>query len=353
VVEVKTYRKAYSFDDMLLVPKYSEILPSQADVSTQLTKKLRLKLPILSAAMDTVTEKNMAIALAEEGGMGVIHKNLSIEEQSMQVAFVKNKGLAVAAAVGVNDDKRIEALLNAKCGLIVVDSAHGDSKNVLDAIKRAKSMGAQVCGGNVVTKEGARALVKAGADCVKIGVGPGSICTTRIVTGVGFPQLSAVFETAGCGVPVVCDGGIRYSGDVAKALAAGASAIMAGGLFAGTDEAPGEIMNIEGKKFKSYRGMGSVSAMKRGSSSRYNQEDLEEGKLIAQGVEGIVEYKGPVKKILMQLAGGLRSGMGFVGAKNLKELRKKAEFVEITTAGVKESHPHSLKGFKAEENYRG
>ncbi|HLC38191.1 MAG TPA: IMP dehydrogenase, partial [Candidatus Norongarragalinales archaeon] len=210
---MKAYRKAYSFDDMLLVPKYSEILPSEIGVTTRLTKKISLKLPILSAAMDTVSEKQMAIALAEEGGLGVIHKNLSIEEQSAQVAEVKRRGLMVGAAVGVNDDKRIEALLNAKCDLVVVDSAHGDSKNVLRAIKRAKNMGAQVCGGNVVTKEGARALVKAGADCVKIGVGPGSICTTRIVTGVGYPQLSAVFETVGCGVPVICDGGIRYSGD--------------------------------------------------------------------------------------------------------------------------------------------
>ena len=350
---MKAYRKAYSFDDMLLVPKYSEVLPSKADISTQITKKIKLSLPILTAAMDTVTEKQMAIAVAEEGGMGVIHKNLSVEEQAKHVAAVKARRLVVGAAVGVNDDKRVDALLDAKCDLIVVDSAHGDSKNVLEAVKRAKAMGAQVCGGNVVTIEGARSLVKAGADCVKIGLGGGSICTTRIVTGVGFPQLSAVFDTVECGVPVISDGAIKYSGDVTKALAAGAYAVMAGGLFAGTDEAPGEIMDIEGKKYKAYRGMGSISAMKRGSSSRYNQDDLEHGKLIAQGVEGIVRYKGSVKRVLMQLAGGLRSGMGFVGAKNLKELQKKAEFVEITWAGVKESHPHSLKTFKAEENYRG
>ena len=350
---MKAYRKAYSFDDMLLVPKYSDMLPSQADVSTQLTKKIKLSLPILTAAMDTVTESKMAIAIAEEGGLGVIHKNLSAEEQAKHVASVKARRLLVGAAVGVNDDKRIEALLDAKCDLIVVDSAHGDSKNVLEAIKRAKGMGAQVCGGNVVTAEGARALVKAGADCIKTGVGPGSICTTRIVTGVGFPQFSAIVNTVECGVPVVSDGGIKYSGDLTKALAAGASAIMAGGLFAGTDEAPGEIFDIEGKKYKAYRGMGSITAMKKGSSSRYNQDDLEHGKLIAQGVEGIVEYKGSVKRILMQMAGGLRSGMGFVGARNLKELQAKAEFVEITSAGMKESHPHSLKGFKKEENYKG
>ncbi|MFH1056412.1 MAG: IMP dehydrogenase [Candidatus Micrarchaeota archaeon] len=350
---MKAYRKAYSFDDMLLVPGYSEVLPSQVDLSTRLTKKITLKLPFLSAPMDTVTEKTMAIALAEEGALGVIHKNMPIEDQARQVAEVKSRKLLVGASVGVNDDKRVDALLEAKCDLIVVDSAHGHSRNVLQAVKRAKGVGAQVCGGNVVTKEGARALVKAGADCVKIGVGPGSICTTRIVTGVGFPQLSAVFETVGCGVPVIADGGVKYAGDAAKALAAGASAIMAGGLFSGTDEAPGELMLMDGKKFKSYRGMGSIAAMKRGSSSRYNQEDLDEGKLVAQGVEGLVEYKGPVKRVLMQLAGGVRSGMGFVGAKNLKELRKKAEFVEITWAGVKESHPHSLKAFKSEENYRG
>lgn len=350
---MKTFRKAFSFDDMLLVPKYSEMLPSQADVSTQITKKIKLSLPVLTAAMDTVTEKEMAIAIAEEGGLGVIHKNLTAEQQAMHVKAVKQRKLLVAAAVGVNDDKRVEALLDAKCDLLIVDSAHGDSKNVLEAIKRAKGMGAQVCGGNVVTIEGARALVKAGADCVKVGVGPGSICTTRIVTGVGFPQLSAVFDTIECGVPVISDGGIKYSGDLTKALAAGASAVMAGGLFAGTDEAPGEIKEIDGKKYKSYRGMGSISAMKKGSSSRYNLDDLEHGKLIAQGVEGMVAYKGSVKRVLMQLAGGLRSGMGFVGARNLKELRDKAEFVEITTAGMKESHPHSLKSFRPEENYKG
>ncbi len=227
MLKMKAYRKAYSFDDMLLVPKYSEVLPSKADISTQITKKIKLSLPILTAAMDTVTEKQMAIAIAEEGGMGVIHKNLSIEEQAKHVAAVKARRLVVGAAVGVNDDKRVDTLLDAKCDLIVVDSAHGDSKNVLDAVKRAKAMGAQVCGGNVVTKEGARALVKAGADCVKVGVGPGSICTTRIVTGVGFPQLSAVFDTVECGAPVISDGGIKYSGDLTKALAAGASAVMA------------------------------------------------------------------------------------------------------------------------------
>lgn len=350
---MKTFRKAFSFDDMLLVPKYSDMLPSQADVSTQITKKIKLSLPILTAAMDTVTEKEMAIAIAEEGGLGVIHKNLTAEQQATHVKAVKQRKLLVAAAVGVNDDKRVEALLDAKCDLLIVDSAHGDSKNVLEAIKRAKGMGAQVCGGNVVTIEGARALVKAGADCVKVGVGPGSICTTRIVTGVGFPQLSAVFDTVECGVPVISDGGIKYSGDLTKALAAGASAVMAGGLFAGTDEAPGEIKEIEGKKYKSYRGMGSISAMKKGSSSRYNLDDLEHGKLIAQGVEGMVAYKGSVKRVLMQLAGGLRSGMGFVGARNLKELQQKAEFVEITAAGMKESHPHSLKAFRPEENYKG
>ncbi len=350
---MKTFRKAFSFDDMLLVPKYSDMLPSQADVSTQITKKIKLSLPILTAAMDTVTEKEMAIAIAEEGGLGVIHKNLTAEQQAAHVKAVKQRKLLVAAAVGVNDDKRVEALLDAKCDLLIVDSAHGDSKNVLEAIKRAKEMGAQVCGGNVVTIEGARALVKAGADCVKVGVGPGSICTTRIVTGVGFPQLSAVFDTVECGVPVISDGGIKYSGDLTKALAAGANAVMAGGLFAGTDEAPGEIKEIEGKKYKSYRGMGSISAMKKGSSSRYNLDDLEHGKLIAQGVEGMVAYKGSVKRVLMQLAGGLRSGMGFIGARNLNELRDKAEFVEITAAGMKESHPHSLKSFRPEENYKG
>ncbi|HLC37869.1 MAG TPA: IMP dehydrogenase, partial [Candidatus Norongarragalinales archaeon] len=264
---MKAYRKAYSFDDMLLLPGYSDVLPSHVDISTQLTKKIRLSLPFLSAAMDTVTEKEMAIALAREGALGVIHKNMTAQEQAKQVGEVKRHGLLVGASVGINDHKRVEALLDAKCDLVVVDSAHGHSKNVLEAVKQAKHAGAQVCAGNVVTAEGARALVKAGADCVKAGVGPGSICLTRVVTGVGFPQLSAIFDTIECGVPVVADGGIRYSGDVTKALAAGAAAVMAGGLFAGTDEAPGQVVVQEGKKFKSYRGMGSISAMKKGSSS--------------------------------------------------------------------------------------
>ncbi len=478
------FEKAYTFDDVLLVPQYSEVLPSETDVSTYLTRDLKLNIPFISAAMDTVTEARMAIALAREGGIGIVHKNMSINEQAWQVKRVKltengvikdpitippdatvedaletmrlykigglpvvkdgrffglltnrdlrfeddmskpvkelmtpleklitapstlsledareilhkyrieklplvegkklvglitikdinsvveypnasrdEKGrLLVGAAVGVTKDiqQRVDLLLKAGADVIVVDTAHGHSKGVIEMVKQLKSdhPDMRVIAGNVATAQATEDLIKVGADAVKVGVGPGSICTTRVIAGVGVPQLTAVLNCAKAaskyGVPVIADGGIRYSGDIVKALAAGASTVMMGSIFAGTDEAPGESIIYEGRKFKSYRGMGSIGAMKRGSSDRYFQENVSPNKFVPEGIEGMVPYKGSVSEIIYQLIGGLRSGMGYCGAENIPQLSKKAVFVEISQAGVKESHPHDVKITREAPNY--
>ncbi len=475
-----------TFDDVLLVPAYSEVLPREVDITSQLTRILRLNVPIVSAAMDTVTEKQMAIAMARQGGIGIIHKNMSISDQAEQVRAVKRseagmildpvtlhpnasvsealqlmrrysiggipivdgegrlvgiltnrdlrfekdlsrpvyelmtrqhlitapkgttlaeardilqkhkieklpvvdkdfrlvglitykdimKGehypnackdtlgrLVVGAAVGVTSDmlERVEALVRAGVDVVAVDTAHGHSRGVLEAIKRLKDAfpDLQVIGGNVATGEGALALVEAGADAVKVGVGPGSICTTRVVAGVGVPQLSAICAASealkGSGVPVIGDGGIRYTGDIVKALAAGADAIMAGSLFAGVEEAPGETIIYDGRKFKTYRGMGSLGAMQEGSKDRYFQ-DVEDDikKLVPEGIEGRVPFKGTTAEVMMQYIGGLRAGMGYCGARTIRELQEKAQFVQITTAGVAESHPHNVTITKESPNY--
>jgi len=480
--------QALTFDDVLLVPAYSQILPRQAVLTTRLTRKLTLNIPILSAAMDTVTEARLAIAIAQEGGIGIIHKNMSIEAQTQQVRIVKKfesgvikdpitvtpktsirevleltrashisgvpvvegeqlvgivtsrdlrfetryddpvknimtpkerlvtvkegaddqeikallhkyriekvlvvndkfqlrglvtvkdiqkahefpnackdaeEQLRVGAAVGVGEGthERVEALINAGVDVIVVDTAHGHSAGVLEMVSRIKSRypGTQVIGGNVGTAEGALALVKSGADAVKVGIGPGSICTTRIVTGVGVPQISAVMHIAealkNTDVPIISDGGIRYSGDVAKALAAGASSVMIGGLLAGTEEAPGEVELFQGRSYKSYRGMGSLGAMAQvhGSSDRYFQENDELGKLVPEGIEGRVPYKGSMGAIIHQLLGGLRAAMGYTGCSNIEELRSKTSFVRLTNAGVRESHVHDVTITKEAPNYR-
>jgi len=477
--------EALTYDDVLLVPAYSEVLPRETSTSGRLTSKIKLNIPIVSAAMDTVTEANLAIAMALEGGLGFIHKNMTIAQQAEQVRKVKRsqsglildpvtlsvnstvqdaenimrefkiggipvvdgngkllgiitnrdlrfqkdlsvavetimtkenlvtapesitldkaetilqkykieklpivnrKGkltglitfrdiqkkknkpsacndsfgrLRVGAAVGVTPDilERIEALKNAGVDVISIDTAHGHSKGVMDAAKRVKKKfsGLEVIVGNIATGEAARALAKAGADAVKVGVGPGSICTTRVVAGVGLPQLSAVYEAAkalkGSGVPVIADGGIRFSGDIVKALAAGADSVMIGSLLAGTDEAPGEMIIYEGRKFKSYRGMGSLEAMEVGSKDRYFQ-DVEDDikKLVPEGISGRVPFKGSVSEVLYQMVGGLRAGMGYCGAKDLETL-KKARFVKITTAGVTESHPHDVAITREAPNY--
>ncbi len=477
--------EALTFDDVLLVPAYSQVLPREVNISTQLTKQISLNIPVVSAAMDTVTDKKLAIALARQGGIGIIHKNMTIAQQAEQVRSVKRsesgmiidpvtlkKGatvgealalmkkhriggipiidenkrligiltnrdlrfevdydlsvldlmttknlvtapagttleqakqilqkhkieklpvvddnnilvglitykdimkvqdypnsckdsygrLVVGAAVGVTNDmiERLQALVDVSVDVVCIDTAHGHSQGVLDAVQKAKSHfpDLQIIGGNVATGEGAMALVKAGVDGVKVGVGPGSICTTRIVAGVGVPQLSAIYQAAsaikGTGVPVIGDGGIRYTGDIVKAIAAGASTIMAGSLFAGVDEAPGETVIYEGRKFKIYRGMGSLGAMQKGSKDRYFQ-DVEDDikKLVPEGIEGRIPYKGTLAEVMVQYVGGLRAGMGYCGANTITDLQG-ARFVKITNAGYRESHPHNITITKEAPNY--
>jgi IMP dehydrogenase len=486
---MRILEEALTFDDVLLVPAYSEILPREVDLSTHLTRRIRLNVPLISAAMDTVTEARLAITIAQEGGIGIIHKSMSIEAQAREVGRVKkfesgvikdpitvppsmsirevldltrSRGISgvpvvvgkkavgivthrdlrfedrfdapvssvmtpqerlvtvredapkdevlallhkhriekllvvnranelvgmitvkdfqkatefprackddggrlrVGAAVGTTPDtlERVGALRDAGVDLVVVDTAHGHSKGVIETVRRikAKWADAQVIAGNIATPEAARALVDAGADAVKVGIGPGSICTTRIVAGVGVPQISAVANVAEClrdsAIPVISDGGIRFSGDIAKALAAGAHAVMIGGLFAGTEESPGEVELYQGASYKSYRGMGSLGAMgeRHGSADRYFQDAASElAKLVPEGVEGRVPYKGSVVTILHQLSGGLRAAMGYTGSRNITDLRTKPVFVRITTAGVRESHVHDVSITKEAPNYR-
>lgn len=484
---MRIVEEALTFDDVLLVPAYSEVLPREVDLGTQLTRTIRLNLPMLSAAMDTVTEARLAITIAQEGGIGIIHKNMTIAAQAREVSRVKKyesgvikdpiavtpdktirevleltraknisgvpvvvngkavgivtnrdlrfetrldapvsqvmtpqdklitvrenapkdevlallhkhriekvlvvdadfnlKGmitvkdfqkatefprackdefgaLRVGAAVGPGADvlDRVAALREARVDVVVVDTAHGHSKGVLEAVARIKKQwpDQQVIGGNIVTAEAALALVKAGADGVKVGIGPGSICTTRIVAGVGVPQISAVANVAkalqGTGVPLIADGGIRFSGDIAKALVAGAHSVMMGGIFAGTEESPGEVELYQGASYKSYRGMGSVAAMAQGSKDRYFQDATEElEKLVPEGVEGRVPYKGSIITILHQLAGGLRAAMGYTGSATIEDMRTKPSFVRITNAGYRESHVHDVQITKEAPNYR-
>jgi IMP dehydrogenase len=478
--------EALTFDDVLLVPAYSEVLPREVDLGTQLTRGIRLNIPLVSAAMDSVTEGRLAIAMAQAGGIGIIHKNLPLEQQAAEVRLVKKfeagvirdpitvtpdtpigevmritrarsisgvpvvegeelvgivtsrdlrfekkpedpvrnimtrkdrlvtvqegasedevlqllhkhriekvlvvngdfklrglitvkdiqksrdnpfaakdelERLRVGAAVGVGGDTeaRVAALVEAGADVIVVDTAHGHSRGVIERVRWVKQNfpQVQVVGGNIVTGDAARALVEAGADGVKVGVGPGSICTTRIVAGVGVPQISAVNEVAraleGSGVPLIADGGIRYSGDIAKALAAGAYSVMIGGLFAGTEEAPGEVELYQGRTYKSYRGMGSLGAMQKGSKDRYFQDEDDVDKLVPEGIEGRVNYRGPINAIIHQLVGGLRASMGYVGCASIDQMRTRPTFVRITSAGVRESHVHDVQITKEAPNYR-
>ncbi|GAB6047673.1 IMP dehydrogenase [Methyloparacoccus murrellii] len=484
---MRVIQEALTFDDVLLIPAHSNILPRDVSLKTQLTRAITLNIPLLSAAMDTVTEGRLAITIAQEGGIGIIHKNMSAERQAYEVSMVKKyesgvikepftvapdatirdvleltraKGISgvpvvdqgdlvgivtsrdlrfetrfdepvsramtprdklvtvregaskeeairllhehriekvlvvndqfqlrgmitvkdiqksrdypqackdeqerlrVGAAVGTGagTEERVEALAAAGVDVIVVDTAHGHSQGVLDRVRWVKAHypHLQVIGGNIATGEAARALVEAGADAVKVGIGPGSICTTRIVAGVGIPQITAVSNVAealrGTGVPLIADGGIRYSGDVAKALAAGAYAVMLGGLFAGTEEAPGEVELYQGRSYKSYRGMGSLGAMSQtqGSSDRYFQESTDAEKLVPEGIEGRVPYKGSLVSILHQLVGGVRSAMGYTGCSTIEEMRSKARFVRVTSAGMRESHVHDVTITKEAPNY--
>ena len=485
---MRVTEQALTFDDVLLVPAFSDVLPREVDISARLTRELSLNIPLLSAAMDTVTESRLAIALAQEGGIGIIHKNMSPEAQAKQVRLVKkhesgvvkdpltvppdttiqkvleltqhykisglpvvdgedligivtsrdmrfetrlddpvsnimtkkdklvtvregatkeeikellhkhriekvlvinkdfqlrglvtvkdiqkaqdfpnackdsDEQLLVGAAVGVGEasQDRAKELIEARVDVIIVDTAHGHSAGVIDMVKWVKTTfpDSQVIGGNVATAAGARALVDAGADGVKVGIGPGSICTTRIVSGVGVPQISAIANVAealkGTGVPFIADGGIRFSGDVAKAIVAGAYSVMIGGLFAGTEEAPGEVELYKGRSYKTYRGMGSMGAMSQqhGSSDRYFQENDEIEKLVPEGIEGRVPYKGPFDAIIHQLLGGVRAAMGYTGCKNLEEMRTRPEFLRLTNAGMRESHVHDVTITKEPPNYR-
>jgi len=481
------FQEALTFDDVLLKPAASSVLPNQTNVKTRLTQRVELGIPLMSAAMDTVTEADMAIAMAQAGGIGVVHKNLDIETQANHVRKVKKfesgmvvnpltihpeasladalklmadhqisgipvvekgsgklvgiltnrdvrfatdaneavqllmtkenlvtvregvsteeakrllhrrriekllvvddlyrcvglitvkdiekanrypdackdeKGrLRVAAATGVGDEgwRRAQALVDAECDVVVVDTAHGHSAGVLQAVTRVKKLSnyTQVIAGNVATAEGARALIDAGADAIKIGIGPGSICTTRVVAGVGVPQFTAILEAAeichAAGIPAIADGGIKYSGDLAKAIAAGADCAMIGSLLAGTDEAPGEIFLYQGRSFKSYRGMGSLGAMARGSADRYFQEEVESAKLVPQGIEGRVPYKGSVRAILHQLVGGLRAAMGYTGNSSITEMQKNCTVIRITGSGLRESHVHDVDIMREAPNYR-
>ncbi len=442
--------EAYSFDDLLLMPCYSDVLPKDVTVATRLTRSIQLSIPIVSAAMDTVTEAEAAISMAREGGIGFIHRNLDIQTQAIEVDKVKKsesgmivdpvtihpdqkvaevlklmeqyrisgvpvvKGdqlvgivtnrdlrfeiekllvvdkrgrltglitikdiekikkypnackdgfgrLRVGAAVGVGADmeERTEALLKAGADIILIDTSHGHSQNVLDSVRRLKSTfkEIEVIAGNVATADGAEDLVKAGVDGVKIGIGPGSICTTRVVAGVGVPQLTAIMNCRPVadktGVPLIADGGIRFSGDVTKALGAGAHSVMIGGLFAGTEESPGELILYQGRSYKVYRGMGSIEAMKKGSKDRYYQGDESEGdKLVPEGIVGRVPYRGSLQANIFQLVGGLKAGMGYCGCRTLEELRQRARFIKISAAGIRESHVHDVIITKEAPNYR-
>lgn len=341
-----------TYDDVLLLPNYSEITPPEVSLGVDLGMHLSLKVPIISAPMDTVTEKALAISLGMAGGLGIIHRNLSIAEQANQVKEVRGAGVPVGAAVGVGSDllERVQQVVDCGVSLICVDSAHGFTKNVIEAVQyiAKKHSSIPLMAGNVATYEGAKALFQAGADLVKVGMGPGSICSTRVMSGMGVPQLSALAETVKaareCGGLIIADGGIKTPGDIVKALAAGASSVMLGSLLAGTEESPGELLEVGGRFYKSYRGMGSVKAMTKGSAARYGQkcEDGDAKKLVPEGVEGFVPYKGPLNDHLHQLAGGVRAGMAYLGAGDLVVLQDKARFIRVSQASLIESHPHSI-----------
>jgi len=345
-------KEALTFDDVTLAPNFSEILPSEVNTSTNLSKYLSIKIPILSSAMDTVTESSMGIAMAKAGGIGIIHRNLKISEQIKEIRKVKLKKLIVGAAVGAseNEYKRVEKILKENLDIIVIDTAHGHTQKVGDMIKKIKKLRPKktaICAGNIATAEAAKFLIKLGVDIIKVGIGPGSICTTRLVAGIGVPQLSAIMNVKkGIGknkTKLIADGGIKFSGDIAKALAAGADAVMIGSLFAGTDQAPGRIIKKHGGTYKYFRGMGSIGAMNKGSADRYFQSKQKDtSKYVAEGVEGYIKYKGTVDKIIYSLVGGLKSSMGYMGAKKVVDLRKKPKFLKITKAGFYESMVHNI-----------
>lgn len=381
----------FTFDDVLLLPGFADFSRSDIDLSTQLTKNIKLTTPFVSAPMDTVTESKLAIALAELGGVGIIHRNLSIADQVKEVLKVKQNKLLVGAAIGASKarlpdgqgyEKRVKALVEANVDVIVVDSAHGFSKSVISATRLIKQTykKVQVISGSVATFDGAKALIRAGADALRVGMGPGAICTTRIISGMGVPQITAISETvraarsasSGQAIPIIADGGIKYSGDMIKALAAGASTVMMGGFFSSAVESPGKVVELDKAqvphrfqsifnshkrtyRFKEYRGMGSVGAMQKGakvkSEDEFHGKSYKDRVLVAEGVEGLVPVKGTVKELVDQAIGGIKSGMYYVGAKTIAELWKKARFIQITQASLTESHPHSVLITNPGENY--
>ena len=345
-------KESLTFDDVMLMPRYSDVLPSEVSTTTKLQKNLKLKIPLMSSAMDTVTESKMAIEIGKLGGIGIIHRNLSIKKQIQEIKKVKSKKILVGAAVGASEQEMIRAksILKENLDIIVVDTAHGHSKKVAEIVKMIKKIKPKktaLCAGNIATPEAAKFLIKLGVDIIKVGIGPGSICTTRLVAGIGVPQLSAILNVKkGLGknkTIIIADGGIKFSGDIAKALSAGADAVMIGSLFAGTDEAPGKIIKKDGAFFKSFRGMGSIGAMNKGSADRYFQKkQSDSSKYVPEGVEGLIKYKGQVSKIIYKLVGGLRSSMGYLGCKQIKNLKNKPKFVKITKAGFYESMVHNI-----------
>lgn len=370
-----------TFDDVLLKPSYSDFSRGDINLETKLTKNISLKIPLVSAPMDTVTESKLAIALASLGGIGIIHRNLTIEDQATEVAKVKKENLLVGAAIGASSgfEPRAEALVKAGVDVVIVDSAHGFADPIINTIKYLKQHFStlQVIGGSIATYEGAEALIKAGADGLRVGMGPGAICTTRIISGMGVPQITAIFETTRAasphGIPIIADGGIKYSGDMVKAIAAGASTVMMGSYFASSEESPGEVSELTAEqvpsrfksivkkdvhsyKFKAYRGMGSIGAMQQGtkikSEDEFHGKDYKDRVLVAEGVEGLVPVKGTVKDLIDQAIGGIKSGMFYVGARNVSELEKKAMFIKITQASLTESHPHDIIVTNPGENYK-
>ena len=378
-LRVKNFQFGLTFDDVLLLPGYSDFSRSDIDLSTKLTKHIKLSLPFVSAPMDTVTESNLAIELGKLGGIGIIHRNLSIDNQAQEVLKVKSKNLLVGAAVGAGKgfEERVKALVNSNVDVIVVDTAHGFTKIIIEAIRFIKKTykNIDVIGGSIATADGAKALIEAGADGLRVGMGPGANCTTRIISGMGVPQITAILGACSVakkiGVPVIADGGIRYSGDIVKALAVGASSVMMGSFFASAFEAPGKTVILKKSEvpsrfqsfsnesktysFKEYRGMGSEGAMKKGASIKSEDEfhgkDYKDKVLVAEGVEGLVPVKGTVKEIVDQAIGGIKSGFYYVGAKNIMELWKKAKFIQITQASLTESHPHDVLITNPGKNY--
>lgn len=376
----KIISQGITFDDILLIPGFSDFSRDQIDLNTQLTRKITLQTPLVSSPMDTVTESKMAIALAQLGGIGIIHRNLSIQKQADEVHKVKTQKLLAGAAIGASQGfmERVEALIKAGADVLLVDSAHGFCTSVINAIKSIKQTypNQQIIGGSVATYAGAKALIQAGADAVRVGMGPGAICTTRIISGMGVPQISAVLDTARAGdeagVPIIADGGIKYSGDMVKAFAAGASTVMMGNFFASAVESPGEVMELTKELvparfksivtnekhtylFKSYRGMGSIGAMQQGakikSEDEFHGKSYKDRILVAEGVEGLVPVKGSVKELVDQALGGIKSGLYYVGAKTIAEIHEKGNFMQITPASLVESHPHDLLVTNGGENY--